>query len=441
MSSQPAQQGSTVKNYSAFKLDLWKPSVPYYIELISPLYPMFSTMLHFKPKIYQTLDIFSLFYFPPDQLTDNLKQPIRTFWQRLIQSVLSSPEYVKLNKLTQGSIPLALMATYQFFERLKANLRHEDVQKDLSSDKKQALAAELLGNKIIHDVLHLIASDINDYIKERDMAETAIEYILGAGGQGFTHDALSIWSFLERPGAFTARVRMLRQLMMAMKYFYETSANNVNKELVESTYGGVSGVGLFRDMKQIIDVMPYEWAMPKELIAARMLSNSLIVKARAANRRIAVFVDKSGSMADPISLNDGGYGVVDSTFGTVAKISVAAGLALVLYRRFNADVYLFDVEVDKVSPREIVKTLLTIKADSGTNITNVLAEVEKLPKNVLSIIISDGIDDVDSSYARRIAANHNVAVIVLPPSGDYDWLRYFRVVRPRSLKDFLAPLM
>jgi len=124
--------------------------------------------------------------------------------------------------------------------------------------------------------------------------------------------------------------------------------------------------------------------------------------------------------------------------GDVAKISGAAGLALALHVKLGADVYLFDVECHKVPASEIIKTLMTIEADSGTDITEVLNVIKGLGRDRPIIILTDGIDDVDQETASRVAKTHKVTMCLLPYYSQRDWMKGFRVLIVRGLSD-LAP--
>jgi uncharacterized protein with von Willebrand factor type A (vWA) domain len=155
------------------------------------------------------------------------------------------------------------------------------------------------------------------------------------------------------------------------------------------------------------------------LFAVKLAQKSLAVYGRAAELKYVVFLDKSGSMADSL------YGAQ-----SVPKISLAAGLALALYRKTNAEVYLFDTEVERVGAREVVSTLLRIKADGGTNIGRVMEEVLRIdrPDNRY-VIISDGITDAPEELTSRFIARAGgrTKLILIPPSWeDYQWVQALR---------------
>jgi uncharacterized protein with von Willebrand factor type A (vWA) domain len=130
-----------------------------------------------------------------------------------------------------------------------------------------------------------------------------------------------------------------------------------------------------------------------------------------------VFVDKSGSMASSFRGVD------------VPKISIAAGVALAMYRKYNADVYLFDTEVTAVKPADVVNTLLTISADGGTNIDPVIEEIARINKtDYVYIIISDGITEASEQHIqilRRFAPRVKLILIdTREPS--YNWVQLLK---------------
>jgi uncharacterized protein with von Willebrand factor type A (vWA) domain len=147
---------------------------------------------------------------------------------------------------------------------------------------------------------------------------------------------------------------------------------------------------------------------------------------RSASVKPVIFVDKSGSMAEVF---EGWKG--DSAENPL-KISVASGLALALHRKLDADVYLFDTEIEKVSPAKIVETLLRIDADGGTDIDPVLEEIMRIGKTeYVYIIISDGITEANPEVLQKFKESDLVKrtkLIVIPPSpvGYFNWVRLLR---------------
>jgi len=141
-----------------------------------------------------------------------------------------------------------------------------------------------------------------------------------------------------------------------------------------------------------------------------------MVYRRAASVKPVLFLDKSGSMAEYFEWRS-----------EVPKISVASGLALALYRKLDADVYLFDTEVTRVNPANIVETLLRIEADGGTDIDPVLEEIVKIgKKDYVYIVISDGITEASEDVWRKFRESgllERTRVILVPP-GDMSYRKW-----------------
>jgi hypothetical protein len=129
------------------------------------------------------------------------------------------------------------------------------------------------------------------------------------------------------------------------------------------------------------------------------------------------------------------------------KISLATGLALVLHKKLQGLVYLFDTETDKVDPKSVVKMLLTIQADGGTVIDGVLEEIMSIGRrDYIYIIISDGITEASRETLERFKASglaRQTRVMLIPPSDErYDWVevvrRHGRVVKAADVAGFVA---
>jgi uncharacterized protein with von Willebrand factor type A (vWA) domain len=191
--------------------------------------------------------------------------------------------------------------------------------------------------------------------------------------------------------------------------------------------------------EQLHRLLPSELAMShisRALFAAKLAQMALNVYRYAAAVRPVLFVDKSGSMAEELAGSPG-----------MPKISLAAGLALALYRRMGGIVYLFDTEVDKVEPRDVVRLLLTIEADGGTNIDPVLEEITRIGRrDHIFIIISDGITEASRETLRRFEASglaKQTRLILVPPGEEaYEWVevvrRHGRVVKATDVASFVA---
>jgi uncharacterized protein with von Willebrand factor type A (vWA) domain len=215
-----------------------------------------------------------------------------------------------------------------------------------------------------------------------------------------------------------------------------TPTSLVHQQLV-SIYGGTNGVTRMTSEKQLPDILPSELAVAqlgdvgRALLAVKIAQKQLMTYQRAASVKPVVFVDKSGSMTCEFSYR------VD-----VPKISVAAGFALALHHKLNADVYLFDTECEPVSPSKVVETLLKIKADGGTNIDPVLEEIMRIGKEEhVYVIISDGITEASDAVLKKFEASglaKRTKLIAVPPGlgARFRWVELLKAHRNvRDVKD------
>jgi uncharacterized protein with von Willebrand factor type A (vWA) domain len=154
------------------------------------------------------------------------------------------------------------------------------------------------------------------------------------------------------------------------------------------------------------------------LFAVKYASKQLMAYQHATAVKPIVFVDKSGSMASSFRGVD------------VPKISIAAGVALAMYRKYNADVYLFDTEVTAVKPADVVNTLLAISADGGTNIDPVIEEINRINKtDYVYVIISDGITEASGQHLtvlRRFAPRVKLILVDYYSEPNYNWVKLLK---------------
>jgi len=234
-----------------------------------------------------------------------------------------------------------------------------------------------------------------------------------SGGRSYSLEGLSVWRFLSDPDDFRRRVRLLKDAAKMFRRFASIFSEPAEQE--PSLWGGISGVTLMTRYEQIVDATPYELAVADEspeLFAVKVATKQLAVRERGTKLKLTVYVDKSGSMADLMP-------------GGVPKISAAAGLALALHRKFSARIYLFDTELDPVTPREVVGTLLKIRADGGTDIAPVFLEALRAPSDGVHVIISDGITDAPKELVDRFIqkCGRKTRLILIPPSEErYGWV-------------------
>ncbi len=403
-----------------------------------------------RPRFYMIHDLFMIFYMPFKVVYRSLKEKNKASpaWRAFIEGLIMRPEYVRLNEMTQWSMELAAAAAASLLARLgKAEINGEKMSIEDLNEAARALAegsapqslrgaaanagavqelyrqmlkaAKEAGSAMAAE-LDNIANELEAYVEARKDAEAAAAVL--AGGEGFALEGLSIWHYLKDPDEFRRRVRLLAAAAAAFRRFTRMVPASLKRFKVESPWGGIRGATLMRQYSQLKEALPSELALAQvapALFAVKLAQKSLAVYGRAAELKYVVFLDKSGSMADSL------YGAQ-----AAAKISLAAGLALALHRKTNAEVYLFDTEVERVGPREVVSTLLRIKADGGTNIGRVMEEVLRIdrPDNRY-VIISDGITDAEEGLVRRFVerCGSRTKLILVPPSrDDYRWIQLLK---------------
>jgi len=420
---------------SAFKESIYESlPIDYYIPYVSSVQKHLMDLMRIRAKLYQSHDAFLMFYKPYHTVFSSLKKQNKAapVWLDVIRRTVTDNRFYDINSITSNSVDLSILAAMQFLRKLLTNVDVDQLQK---IQEQQPQSPEVL--KDLKEVMDKLAPAIDsaitttlDAVKEfKELQESAGETIrMLSGGHGYTKEALSALSYLKDPDEFRRRVRILTEAARWFKTFTTLIPTSLQHQQVASMFGGVNGVARMQSDQQIQDILPSELALTQlgnigqTLFAAKLALKQLNVYQRAATVKPIIFVDKSGSMADVFEVKIG-----------VSKISVATGLALALYKKLNADVYLFDTEIEKVNPSKIVETLLTIKADGGTNVDPVLSEIMNIgKKDYTYIIISDGIteasDDVLNNFIKSGLVPRTKLILVPPAYGSssYRWVQVLK---------------
>ena len=439
---------------SAFRESIYE-GLPwqYYMDYTVMLQRMLKHMVRTLPRVYQSHDAFLMFYKPYDLVWKSLKQSNKAapIWHRIISEAIRKEAFYDVNQFTRGSTELSILAAYQFLRNILNKVwsrQLEQMQQQLQQQLQQ-INDPREANKIIKNVVDQTFSTVGlkDMVKEalgeaftavreyseaKVEAEAAIETLVGSGGSGFDREALSVLHFLDHPDSFRQHVNILRWARVFTTHFMTVLPTSFSHEQIISTVGGISGVGRINGGK-VSDILPSELALMnlpgfeglgRALFAVKYASKQLMAYQHAVSIKPVIFVDKSGSMADAIKA--GKY----VTEGEVPKISVAAGVALAMYRKYNADVYLFDTEVTAVKPADVVNTLLTISADGGTNIDSVIEEINHINKmDYIYIIISDGITEASEQHLnmlRRFAPRVKLILVDYSFEPNYNWVKLLK---------------
>jgi hypothetical protein len=424
----------------------------YYMPYVTEVQRLTRSLSRILPKVYQAHDAFMMFYKPFELVRLSLKKTNKAapLWHAMVSKAVGEAKFLDVNRLTAGSDELATLAAYQFlntvFFRFKtftgarnAVEKFEEVQQRIKSEYKDASpepkqVQQALGvwwdavARTLEDAVDAALSAVKEFKEAREGVEAALASLPGGGpgGLGFAKEALSALRFLEKPDDFRKRVRLLKYARVFFSRFATTLPTSFSHEQVASPMGGVWGVGRMDAYTRIADILPAELALlaassppaARALFAVKLASQQLTAYQHATAVKPVLFIDKSGSMAEHFESD-------------IPKISVAAGLAFAMHRKFDAPIYLFDTELTVVKTADIVKTLLTIQADGGTDIDPVLEEIVRVGKpDYVYIIISDGITSADSSileeFKRSGLAARTKLILVPPASESYNWVSLLR---------------
>jgi uncharacterized protein with von Willebrand factor type A (vWA) domain len=451
---------------SAFRPDIYDMPLDFYLPGIETTTRLLKSE-KVVPRFYQSHDVFMAYYKPYDTTYRSLKQSNRAApaWRKFMESLIRSPNYIELNNITHGSMELAAAAAARTLS-IVLNMRIQ-----ISPDSKHAYDLDTL-NKILRDIeqnkatgleqeiqaaggvgeymklmarwireaaeaasaqLELVIKELREYLDAKREAEAAAAAL--AGGHGYSLEALSVWRFLDDPDEFRRRVKLLSTAALALRLFSRALPTSLSHKM-SSSWGAVSGITKMQSYMQLRDLLPSELGLAEvseTLFAAKLAQLFLYVYKHTTAIRPVIFVDKSGSMAEELGAPGQG----------MPKIAIATGLALALYKKLQGLVYLFDTETDKVEPRDIVKTLLTIRADGGTAIDPVFEEIFRIDRrDQIYIIISDGITEASEDNLRQFTAKgiaKRTRLILVPPGEESNWVKAIgRVIKATDVAGFMA---
>jgi len=170
------------------------------------------------------------------------------------------------------------------------------------------------------------------------------------------------------------------------------------------------GVKTIRSFSEITDLIPMEYLNDQDLFAYRVVGMKARVRERFSSmNKYMVYVDKSGSMGGTMKFMD----------DVAPKIAVATANAISLARYLKTHggsltLKFFDTEVQEplTDMWEILKTLSSVKADGGTDISNVLEDIADNGKEHKCIIVSDGIDGIDEKSAAAVSGMDVASILI-----------------------------
>ena len=325
----------------------------------------------------------------------------RSAWKPVLEDYYTSDEYRTLNEQTRGDGLMAKYATTNFLNTFVSEKKEQGNQSGNPGQDLDKMTAQQL--KGISQALKDQAKETNDEI---------------GVAQGFTHLGIPIQQFLDKPDEFRnlAKDRVVVQLVRMLRVFQHTQITKVAK--MPTMIGGrPRGIKRMQRYEELNRTVPTELLMDDDLFAYKVATRQLLVDERHGGLPdYLIYVDKSGSMTGPIedAKNPDMY---------VPKISFVAALALAFEESLRKagsrmTLKLFDVEVhDPIVKRmDLIKTLMSIEADNGTDITEVLEDAMTY-RDEKVVVFTDGIDKVDEAAIQR-ARSHDIHFVFIQTKSD-----------------------
>ncbi|MEM3964443.1 MAG: hypothetical protein QW584_01805 [Thermofilaceae archaeon] len=362
---------------------------------------MDSSIVHFKP--------WSSIVFNPN---------VKSAWRIILERYYSTDAYRRLNSVVAGDPLLAKYATIHFLNTLfKKSLEQVKQLKQSLSEKDEREPVDTLLRMLTTQPSPQINRALRAVVDalEKEAVETMkdIETI-----ESFSHIGVPVADLLEKPEEFRekARNRIIVNLVRFIRKF-RREAPNLRQAMSPTLVGGRPlGVKRIQRWSELPRALPMEY-LDDDLMIYRIASRSLRVSEQYGSvANTVLYLDKSGSMAGDIK-----YYVSPTQYEYVPKISFAAAAGLVLahqLRKVGAKMTLklFDTEVhDPITNfAQLIDVLLRIRADSGTNISNVLEDAIKHHRNDRIIVVTDGIDEVSEEVVKKAkSANLDITFVFI----------------------------
>ncbi len=446
------QNSSPLKKYRSPLTSLnrdWKTFMGGYDDPVvrAAAYDMTQRYTDMKATIHShfLLDAYQMHYRPYDELVPN---PLSSnTWKNIIESTLKDPKYRELNQKTVRSASLALFAAENFIDRVTGVAKKmqptipQDVQDAVNNAASQngnqpgnqqgqqgnspgqpggssqgqpfnlsnffnALQMMQAGSYSSQAQAAQIQNNLSAAIQQAaDASETGVEMY-----NAFSHTGVPMKKLLDPD---ELRDVISNNIVIALAtVLKKLSVENIGKSTTKPApkRGIPIGVKTMRSFNEITDLIPMEYLNDQDLFSYRVASRKAQVRERFASaNKYMVYIDKSGSMGSMMRF-----------MGDWApKIAVAAGnaLALAKFLRSHGGVMvlkLMDTEVSEpiTDMWELLKTLASIRADGGTNITKALEDMVENGKDYKCVLASDGIDSIDENAAMNVKGQDVTSILI-----------------------------
>jgi len=379
--------------------------------------------LHVSLKHYQRHDLFNLFYSQPSFNNKN------TAWSSLLKNLSKQLEFIKVKKYTEGDEELSALMTSRIMVKILQEMeKQKGQQQGQGNQSSQQQIIDAIKNELSQGY-----KQIQEYKEAREEMQQLM-MMMGSGGNAFSNDALSLLKYLRLPDDLRMRIKMLRDTFIVLRKFSTELPASFRKSQLSSDQGEINRIEKLMKEAQITHMISSEYSylalarnndLAKLLFSMRFVNKELLVYRGSASPKAYLYIDKSGSMSEHLE--------------GVPKISLAAGLGLAMLKKFDdTKVFEFDTEVTEVDRNKMMQTLLTIAADGGTNIAEVLQRIKEIDdRKTIHIIISDGVDEVSESVINSIPSEvRRRIVFILIEANAHQWLKNFRYYPVKTLAEF-----
>jgi len=384
--------------------------------------------LHANFKHYQRHDVFNLFY---SQVSFNNKN---TAWASLLKNITKQLEFIKVKKYTEGDEELSALMTARIMVKILQEMEKRQQGQQKQDQQGQDQQDQQIVNAVKNELLQNY-QQIQEYREDREEMQQLMMMLSGSGGNGFSNDALSLLKYMQSPDDLRQRIKMLKDTFTWLRNFNTELPASFKKSQLASDQGEVNRIEKLMKETQIPRMISSEYSylalaarnnsLAKLLFAMRYVNKELLVYRGSASPKAYLYIDKSGSMSENLE--------------GVPKISLAAGLGLAMLRKFDdSKIFMFDTEITEVNKNKIVQTLLTISADGGTNITEVLQRIKEIDdRKTIHIVISDGVDEVSEDVINSIPAELRKRIVfILIEANAPQWMESFRHHPVKSIAEF-----
>lgn len=338
----------------------------------------------------------------------------KTSWESVLRGYYDSEEYKRMNDKVHANPILAKMATTNFLDGILKEIENNRSQMQNNQQGSQSNNSQgnnqngnNPGNQSGQNSMQSFFQQLNQMPQQQ--SQNIVNGLVAALGNqaskssemadslaGFSHMGVP----LERYDFDQVRELLSNKIAInMMKIFRKMVSLPMGKNLTApSPRRGIPiGTKVMRSFSEIVDLQPSEY-LDEDLMSYKIATRTAQVKQRYSGiKNVVVYLDKSGSMGAVMPFED----------EYIERVAFAGGCAFALAKQLKAmggslKLKLFDTDVHKeiTDNFEILKAAASIKADGGTNITNVLEDALQYSDEQV-ILVSDGIDIVSEESARK----------------------------------------